>query len=70
MNLSQIKPNTNAVIVSLTSHKCHNLREMGFCENAKIKKIKGGRLLICDICSCKIAISEDLAEGIEVEVVD
>jgi Fe2+ transport system protein FeoA len=70
MNLSQIKANTSAVILSLSSHKCDSLREMGFCEQAKIKKIKDGRLLICDICNCKIAISKDLAQGIEVEVVD
>jgi ferrous iron transport protein A len=70
MNLSQIKINTNAVILSLSSFKCDRLREMGFCEKAKIKKIKDGRLLICDICNCKIALSKDLAEGIEVKIVD
>jgi ferrous iron transport protein A len=70
MNLSQIKTNTSVVVLSLSSHECSRLREMGFCEKAKIKKIKDGRLLICDICNCKIAISKELAEGIEVEVLD
>jgi len=70
MKLTQITSDTNAVILSLSGHSCAKLREIGFCEMAKIKKIQDGRLLICDICNCKIAISRELAEGIEVEVVD
>lgn len=70
MKLTQITPDTNVIITSLSGYSCDKLREIGFCENVKLKKIQDGRLLICNICNCKIAISKELAEGIEVEVVD
>jgi len=70
MKLTQITSDSNAIILSLSGYSCEKLREVGFCENVKIRKIQDGRLLICDICNCKIAISRELAEGIEVEVVD
>lgn len=69
MNLAQIQINREAIICNLSGGKCERLRDLGFCENLKIKKIRDGSLLICDICNCKIALSRDLAEQIQVEVI-
>ena len=43
------------------------LREMGFCESAVIQKISGKRMLICDLCGVRLALSDRAARGIEVE---
>jgi ferrous iron transport protein A len=43
------------------------LREMGFCESAIIQKIGGKRMLICELCGVRIALSDRAAEKIEVE---
>jgi ferrous iron transport protein A len=43
------------------------LCEMGFCENACIKKIAHGAALICSVCGVRVAISAKLAERIFVQ---
>jgi ferrous iron transport protein A len=43
------------------------LREMGFCESAVIQKIGGTRMLICELCGVRVALSGRAAEKIEVE---
>lgn len=43
------------------------LREMGFCESAIIQKIGGKRMLICELCGVRVALSDRAAEKIEVE---
>jgi len=43
------------------------LREMGFCESAVIQKISGKRMLICELCGVRLALSDRAAQGIEVE---
>ena len=43
------------------------LCEMGFCENACIKKIAHGAALICNVCGVRVAISAKLAERIFVQ---
>jgi ferrous iron transport protein A len=43
------------------------LREMGFCESAVIQKIRGKRMLICELCGVRVALSDRAAEKIEVE---
>lgn len=45
------------------------LCEMGFCENACIKKIADGAALICSVCGVRVAISAKLAERIFVQKV-
>ena len=49
---------------------CHRLREMGFCEFAKIRKISENGGLICDVCGVRIALSRRLAKNILVEAID
>ena len=45
------------------------LCEMGFCENASIRKIAHGAALICSVCGVRVAISARLAEKIFVREV-
>jgi len=49
---------------------CQRLREMGFCENALVKKIRGGADLVCWVCGTRVALSSRLARQILVETVD
>ncbi len=49
---------------------CQRLREMGFCENALVKKIRGGAHLVCWVCGTRVALSARLAKQILVEHVD
>lgn len=46
---------------------CVRLREMGFCESAVIEKIAGNRMLICQLCGIRIALSDAAASHILVE---
>jgi Fe2+ transport system protein FeoA len=49
-------------------HDAHQrLCEMGFCENAFIRKITQGAALICSVCGVRVAISSRLAEKIFVQ---
>ena len=45
---------------------CQRLREMGFCESAKIQKIAESGALICKVCDSKVVISEAMAKNIVV----
>lgn len=46
---------------------CQRLCEMGFCENACIKKLAHGGALLCCVCGVRVAISAKLAELIVVQ---
>ena len=48
---------------------CQRLREMGFCENALVRKIRGGADLVCWVCGARVALSARLARQILVETV-
>ena len=43
---------------------CQRLREMGFCEQARVEKISGKGTLICRVCDSKVVISQGLAKNI------
>jgi Fe2+ transport system protein FeoA len=45
----------------------HRLREMGFCEEQKIKLLSRHSNLICQVCNARLGISTRLAEQILVE---
>ena len=42
------------------------LREMGFCEEQRIKLVSRGGNLICQVCNSRLGISEKLAQSIMV----
>jgi ferrous iron transport protein A len=43
------------------------LRELGFCEEQKIRLLTRDSNLICQVCNARLGISEELAESILVE---
>ena len=45
------------------------LRELGFCEEQKIKLLARDSSFICQVCNARLGISEKLAEAILVEPV-
>jgi Fe2+ transport system protein FeoA len=45
------------------------LREMGFCEDQKIKLVTRDSSFICQVCNARLGISEKLADSILVEAV-
>ncbi len=67
--LSSISAGTVACIKSLTASKevMDRLREMGFCEEQKIKLLSRDGNIICQICNARLGISEELADAILVQ---
>jgi ferrous iron transport protein A len=45
----------------------HRLRELGFCEEQRIKLLSRHSNFICLVCNARLGISEQLAENILVE---
>ena len=45
---------------------CRQLREIGFCEQMRVKKITNGRNMLCTVCGTRLALSKDLADQIQV----
>ncbi len=45
---------------------CRQLREIGFCEQMRIRKLSDGRNLICKVCGTRLALSRALAEQVMV----
>jgi Fe2+ transport system protein FeoA len=45
------------------------LREMGLCEDQRVKLVSRQNSIICQVCNARIALSERLAESILVEPV-
>ncbi len=67
--LSQVKAGVAVRIkqLSTTPEVTHRLREMGFCEEQKIKLLSRQSSLICQVCNARLGISTRLAEKIMVE---
>jgi len=68
-SLHDIGVNQTALIKALKGEPavCQRLREMGFCEHARIRKVSHGSCLICHVCGVNIALSKRLAQNIVVE---
>jgi Fe2+ transport system protein FeoA len=45
----------------------HRLREMGFCEEQRIKLLSRQTSVICQVCGARLGISQRLADTIIVE---
>ena len=67
--LSHISEGTVVCIKQLLASKdvSHRLRELGFCEDQKIKLVARQSSLICQVCNARLGISKKLAESILVE---
>jgi ferrous iron transport protein A len=67
--LTQVPPGTVCRVkqVLASPELTLRLREMGFCEQQKIKLLAQQRTLICQVCNARLGLSERLAETILVE---
>ncbi len=67
--LSRIQAGTVVCIKELTASPelRVRLREMGFCEQQRIKLLSRHSNIICQVCNARLGISKKLAEAILVE---
>jgi len=69
--LSRVKAGAVVCIRQLTTapEVTDRLRELGFCEEQRIKLLTRRSNFICQVCNARLAISERLADSIMVEPV-
>lgn len=67
--LSHVRAGTSVRIKQLSASPevKHRLREMGFCEEQKIRLLAQQANVICQVCNVRLGISVQLAEQILVE---
>jgi Fe2+ transport system protein FeoA len=67
--LSDVRAGTAVRIKQLSAppEVTHRLREMGFCEEQKIRLLVQQTNIICQVCNVRLGISQQLAEKILVE---
>jgi ferrous iron transport protein A len=67
--LTQVQPGTTCRIrqVLASPDLTRRLREMGFCEEQKVRLVSHQRTMICQVCNVRMGISAKLAESILVE---
>ena len=65
-SLSQAQVGCDFQIRYLEGPACDQLRKLGFCETLQVRKLAGGRNLICSVCGTRLAVSSDLAEHVKV----
>jgi ferrous iron transport protein A len=70
MTLNQVRVGCDVQIRVLSGPGCDRLRDLGFCEELQVRKLAGGRNLICSICGTRMAISRELAEQVLVSPVN
>ncbi len=63
-NLNQVETGRDFRISVLRGPSCDRLRDLGFCEQMPVRKLSGGRNLICSVCGTRLAISRELAEQV------
>ncbi len=64
ISLNQVAVGCDVQIRILSGPSCERLRSLGFCEEMRVRKIAGGRNLICSVCGTRMAISRELAEQV------
>lgn len=65
-SLSQAEVGGDFQIRSIGGPACEQLRNLGFCESLQVRKLAGGRNLICSVCGTRLAVSRELAEHVMV----
>ena len=55
--------------LSAAPHVSDRLREMGLCEQQRVKVLSRDSTFICQVCNARLGISEKLANSILVETV-
>ena len=65
-SLSQAQVGCDFQIRYLDGPACDQLRNLGFCESLQVRKLSGGRNLVCSVCGTRLAVSRELAEQVKV----
>lgn len=66
LTLSQAATGCDFQIRELGGSACRQLREIGFCEEMRVRKLTNGRNMLCTVCGTRLALSKDLADQIRV----
>ena len=66
LTLSQAAVGCEFQIREVEGSACRQLREIGFCEQMRVKKLTNGRNMLCTVCGTRLALSKDLAVQIRV----
>ena len=69
LSLAQAEVGGDFQIRALEGPGCEQLRNLGFCESLQVRKLAGGRNLICSVCGTRLAVSSALAEQVLVSPV-
>lgn len=69
ISLQEIPEGEDVRVVSLdgTEELGTRLRELGFCEQAVVRRISGGSHIVCQVCGSKVALNRSVAGKIRVE---
>jgi len=68
MTLNQARVGCDLRIQVVSGSGCDRLRDLGLCEQIQVRKLVGGRNLICSVCGTRVALSSELAEQVMVKV--
>ena len=66
LTLSQAAIGCDFQIRQVEGPACSQLRDIGFCEQMRVKKLTNGRNMLCTVCGTRLALSKDLADQIQV----
>lgn len=66
LTLSQAAIGCEFQIRQVEGPACIQLRDIGFCEQMRVKKLTNGRNMLCTVCGTRLALSKDLADQIQV----
>jgi len=69
ISLNRAATGCDLQIEGVEGPECSELRDLGFCEQMRLRKLTGGRNVICKVCGSRLAISSHLAEQIQVREV-
>lgn len=64
MTLNQVGVGCDVMIRVLSGPGCERLRDLGFCEQMRLRKLSNGRNLLCSVCGTRMAISRELADQV------
>ncbi|MDP0491232.1 MAG: ferrous iron transport protein A [Verrucomicrobiota bacterium JB023] len=67
VSLTKAAAGCDLQVESVGGPDCSQLRDLGFCEQMRVRKIANGRNLICTVCGSRLAISSHLADHIQVK---
>jgi len=61
VTLNEVGVGSEVEIRVLRGPGCERLRDLGFCEQLLVRKLAGGRNLLCAVCGTRLVISRELA---------